>query len=343
MPTRSYTVPLAGFPGQLFEQYNLTSGSSPKVNGKLVLVANPHTFLHARVTSLQPLGPYCVAAANQSTVFPWQPSHYNECYAKWVGKLRAGGASMGVTLASWGQSSSMINSRLRRLHSFFSLVRSNLRRKPWLYSKKDLASDFLEGEFGFLPLAADIYKSVTTVCGNAIPPEYVHATCKHTHNVYTSEKYGGIDVVRRSESGTARITISAKAEISNPNLWLANRLGVINPATVAWDLVPWSFVVNYFVNVNQVLGALTDTVGLTITNGNVTRSSRILREEMNALGADVGPYKRGQSYSINVNTVSRVRTVGGIPMPSLSLRVPNVGFETAAIASALLVQRIKAF
>jgi hypothetical protein len=346
MARQNLTIPLPGFPGQLYFQQTIASGSSPKVNGKLKLQANALVDSTSQVTYWSPLSPdYTDAGANVSTTFPFTTAQYNELYAQWVGKLRHGSASMGVTLGSWTQSRSMIVDRSRKLLRFLGTVQANVRRKPWLYRKRDLASDFLEGEFGWLPLVSDIHAAVTTVCGDAIPPQWARASRTYTMNETTEQRNAGMVSNRRTLSGNARMTIACGVEIANPNLWLANRLGIINPATVAWDLVPWSFVVNMFLNVNQVVGALTDTVGLTLTNGSVTRSSRILREERSWITVNhtVGgrQYTRGQSYGINVNTKSRTRTTGAPPMPSLSFRLPNVNFELAAIATALVAQRAR--
>jgi hypothetical protein len=43
-------------------------------------------------------------------------------------------------------------------------------------------------------------------------------------------------------------------------------LGFINPISVAWALVPFSFIVDWFVNVQQVLEQFTDFAGLTLSN-----------------------------------------------------------------------------
>lgn len=345
MARENVTIPLPGFPGQLYFQQYWSSSSSPKVNGKLRLVANAFIGSVSEVSYFRPLGVYTGSGANVSYWPNWTASQYNEVYAQWVGKLRRGDASMGVTLGSWAQSRSMIVDRSKKLVDFFSLVQKRVQRKRYLYRKRDLASDFLEGEFGWLPLVSDIHAALTTVCADAIPPQWVRASRTYTINETEEQTYAGMVTNRIVRSGTSRLTIAAGAEIANPNLWLANRLGLINPATVAWDLVPWSFVVNMFVNVNQIIESVTDTVGLTISNGSVTRSCRVLREETGYIPFDHDyagrHYSRGESYGINVNTNARVRQVGGIPMPSLTLKLPRVNWELAAIGSALVTQKVR--
>jgi hypothetical protein len=150
-------------------------------------------------------------------------------------------------------------------------------------------------------------------------------------------KTPGMPTTTRTFTGRGRVTYSAGVDIANPNLWLANRMGVINPAVVAWDLVPWSFVVNMFVNVNAVLGSFTDLVGLNLTNVSVTKSYTLLQEEV-----VYTKWSEHEAYYASSSVVGkgRSRTSGSIPKPSLRLRLPNVNFELMAIASALLRQKV---
>jgi hypothetical protein len=227
--------------------------------------------------------------------------------------------------------------RKRRINQRLYTRRGN---GPWREyatpTGKQLASNFLEGEFGWVPLLADVWSVVGTVFGDSsIPPTWCKASSSYTMNE-TTKTGNGLNGTFQSLSGTARVTISAKVEISNPNLWAANRLGIINPLTVAWDLVPWSFVVNMFVNIDKLIGSLTDTVGLAITNGSTTYSSVIFREFTDwRQDLSTNPPGRFDSFS-NVLGRKRSRTVGTPPRPSLQFKLPKANLELAAIAASLL-------
>lgn len=54
----------------------------------------------------------------------------------------------------------------------------------------------------------------------------------------------------------------ADVRVTNPNLLLASRLGLTNPASIAWELVPFSFVVDWFGTVGEFLASWTDFDGL---------------------------------------------------------------------------------
>jgi hypothetical protein len=57
------------------------------------------------------------------------------------------------------------------------------------------------------------------------------------------------------------------ARIANQTVRRAVALGVANPASIAWELVPYSFVVDWFVPVGNTLEAMTATAGLDFVKG----------------------------------------------------------------------------
>lgn len=327
--------------GSLKERMYKNSQSSSRVNGKLVLQANPFSYVKSTCTQYctRPRG-FAPPNAGAYPAYEFTSANYNEVYSKFVGKLHRGDASLGVTMASWGQSSRMITGRLGQISNIFTDVGrrvQNQRSRGRRYGARPLANDFLEGEFGWIPLLNDIRAVISTVFGNdAIPPQWCRASSTYPAN--KSEETLGFPNNYYTFSGSGRLTISAKVEIANPNIWVLNRLGLINPLTVAWDLVPWSFVVNMFANVNQIIGGLSDTVGLTISDASVTYSSRVLMETTVQTKWSPTDIVTTNS-SVNCRTKSRL-PVGSIPRPSLQFKLPNVNLELAAIAAALLAQKV---
>lgn len=64
---------------------------------------------------------------------------------------------------------------------------------------------------------------------------------------------------------TGKYSCYGNFSVTNSNALLLNRLGFINPVLTAWQIVPFSFIVDWFVNVGTVIGALTDFVGIDIS------------------------------------------------------------------------------
>lgn len=331
------------------------SENSPVVGGSLVLKENPCNIVVDRLLRLNMIRAGNTelhanafgASRNRDYAMPYPDMPQlplaemrNRINAKFDGKLRKGHASLGVSIASWEQSHEMIEKRLKDAQR--ALDRTALRmvddRRLLSKIRKDrrepLANQFLEGKFGWGPLVEDISAGLNTVIQQAIPPSEIVARGKcqvttpwHTQsNVWT--KWDGL--------GTG--TYKAKVAISNPNLWLANRAGLLNLPGVAWDLVPWSFVVNMFGNFNQLLSSMTNEVGLDITDRSYTETVRMLtyRDHYVYYGGTAG-WATSKSVLLRYQ---KVRTLNAAPPLSLVLKVPKADWGLLAIGSALVVQKI---
>jgi hypothetical protein len=208
-------------------------------------------------------------------------------------------------------------------------ARERLRRE-----RQPLANQVLETEFGWAPLFQDIYAALYTVCDN-LAAEWVTSRARGTLYEEKDNSSSG-RVKRQSWEGRLWTTYNARVTVTNHNLWLLNRLGLINPATVIWDLVPWSFLVNMFVNVNQLVSSVTDEVGLSITDQNTTRGQEfhLTTTEYDKLWPPTICYVQSV---VNYKEVSR--NVAGAPALSLELRVPKLDWNLAVIATSLLVQK----
>lgn len=342
-------------------EYGLNTSRSTMLNGRIDrLSQNPHV-LDKRISRLdhQVLGtsPIYYPMAPTAGVRVLNPFFDEDPFwlaleqtalSRFNGRLKTGAASLGVTLASWRQSREMITRRLMQADIPLKAAEMQFRRA----SKKELrsirrsltpdslASKVLEVEFGWRPLFSDIHAATSTVCKDGIPPAFIVGRARSPVSgktvVTASPPWVPQSIVRWQ--GTGLVTVAASVAISNPNLWLANRLGLINPLVVAWDLVPWSFLVNMFVNVNQVLESFTAHVGLTIANKSTTRSSSAVRTALVGPTSSGFVYK-GQSSSLTGER-SRRRLAGSMPTRSFTVKVPELNWELALIASSLVVQRI---
>lgn len=273
------------------------------------------------------------------------PSQMNEALARFNGRIRKGSASLGVTLASWKQSREMIVKRCQDTGkvldgAYRSLKGSPSRRRKVSRKRDPLANEVLEGEFGWKPLAQDLTAALTTVCQDGIPPQWCKGRAKRSiHKVVLKN-----ETLFETLMGESLVTVSGCVSISNPNLWLLNRLGLINPATVIWDLIPWSFVVNMFVNVNQMISSITDRVGLDITEQSTTRSSNLILESLRFGPAGFTDLHERDLKGLLVGKAKstckfRDRAVGDFPNPQWEVKVPELNWELAVIASSLLLQK----
>lgn len=59
-------------------------------------------------------------------------------------------------------------------------------------------------------------------------------------------------------------------EIEDPNVAWASSLGLLNPAVLAWESVPFSFVIDWFLPVGNFLQSLSTPLGVKFLSGTQT-------------------------------------------------------------------------
>lgn len=121
---------------------------------------------------------------------------------------------------------------------------------------KTLANGWLMYSYGVKPLAEDAYNAVD-ILQRPFPWSIVSGNATVKSHLYQSGPYS---IVRMDGSASVRQSIHVR--VDNPNLWLANRLGLVNPAQWILEGIPFSFVVDWFSNLSDVVNSFTDFVGL---------------------------------------------------------------------------------
>lgn len=288
-------------------------------------------------------------------------SSYDRAYARLVGKLGET-ASMGVNLVQWKQADRMIRHRATTLSRFsdalknrnpigvavslgISVKKAREVMKPYL--KKDKygyhraqANLWLEFWFGWKPLLNDIFGALDILTGE-LPSKPLRGSASF------STPYGFDTGAPATEFlvGTAygRVKVGCNVKVKNPNLRLLQQLGLLNPATVLWDAIPWSFVLGWILTVDLVLNSWTAFAGLDVSKVFVVKSVSY-RGEMRWHPCVACPPDQQEIYKTWINLLdggkkSRVLSTS-VPLPSL--RVKKLGFAPARALTAisLLIQKL---
>jgi hypothetical protein len=210
-------------------------------------------------------------------------------------------------------------------------------------TKHSFSNNWLEYHFGWEPLVKDIGSGLATVCDPYMPRYVSGSATGHWTGYYTDPDHSGSSYRVFTGKGVTKVRMGAYVQVTNPNAFLLDQLGFTNPAAIAWELVPFSFVVDWFSNVGQVLSAYTDFMGTSLTRAFTTTTQRIDASETWIGGQSAVPvWVRGVAF-IHVNTMSFfMKRELGISTPSLFLR-PFKGFSVVrgATAIALLTQFLK--
>jgi len=205
---------------------------------------------------------------------------------------------------------------------------------------KSFGDQFLEFHFGWVPLAQDIHSAMQTLS----KPDFGLREIQARSYVFDQyfERYDEWAwpwhyIGQNNLQVTYRCKMGASIRISNPNVYLANQLGLINPASVAWEAVPYSFVVDWFSNVGQVIASMSDFAGLDLVSSYTTVSLdlQLSGSAVTLHGPDPWDSASGGGRLFKVGRSA------GIARPTLRLK-PFKGFSLTrgTTAISLLLQKL---
>lgn len=266
---------------------------------------------------------------------------------RFVTKVRGRAAELAVSLAERKQALAMIENRAIQLYRFARELKSfrfgnaahelsltGVFPKGLKANAKAFGNNYLEFHFGWSPLVGDIGNAVEVLQGG-VPPVHVSAVSSGTKSFEWVHPYGLTQRANHQELAK----VGATFVVSNPNLWLANQLGFVNPATIAWELVPFSFVLDWFVNVSDFLNSSSEFWGLSVIDPYFTQFSRVPQSNTYVPPYPTDPYA---GYEVQGIRVRCKRTLGLPPGPELRVRDPWVLSPRRGLAAmSLLLQQLR--
>jgi len=203
---------------------------------------------------------------------------------------------------------------------------------------------YLEFHFGWSPLLKDIHDACE-VFSKPYKDMHVHASMTGSYpdpNNHKLSQSDGTWIINETRDGSyvQTVKLSADIVITNPNLAMMQSYGIANPLAVAWELVPFSFVLDWFVNVGDYLSGLTDFVGVKLINPQRTVFTRYTGSYINTETA-IRPSSNNTSkktWQLRKVSCSRRLDIGSGPI--LRPRAPKAwGIRRGLAAASLLMQR----
>lgn len=273
---------------------------------------------------------------------------YNQAYERFVAKL-GDRSELGTSLAEFRSSLSMVSQRaLQLMRGWGHLKRGRFRSflkefgitpkpkdKGRLSNRpKQAGSLWLEYWMGWAPTVGDMHASALVL--TSVPPSTrIKTVGKTTFRVV--DPYDPQD--GWLAEGKTICRLEADVEVTNPNLFLANQLGLINPAQILYNLMPWSWMIGWFVNFSQIISSFTDFAGLKLSRICRTYHSVWHTWRYRSGGLWDRLYPQYQNRYRCVST--RRAPLGSFRTPKLVLTLPRLSFTRAATLVSLLVQKLK--
>lgn len=331
------------------------SYSSPRVNGRLQLRQNPYSayeFVNRSYSmwgqTASPLVPSYAWMTYGSTPegAAAMASADNQARARFFGLLRQGGSNLGVTLAQYRESREMIVDRSDKLRGYNQWVYTRVQRNRRYWTRKGLLIPgwHLEFIFGWQPLCQDLWNAANSVIQLAEAQGYAKGTgrgyAKYSHQYTEPNPRSAGWTSMAAWHLTATSKVAARYTVPNPNAYLANRAGLVNPGLVVWDAIPFSFLVNMFVNVNALISQITDDVGIHLEDISVTRKGSTLGTNFAATTWERADSPGWAAAASSWSAMTKNRSLGEIPAPTLEFRLPSVDWGGAAMLASLAVMQL---
>lgn len=211
-------------------------------------------------------------------------------------KLKNQRFNAGVALGESRQLAHHIGSTASKIAKSYSALRHGKWKKAGKYLGLNLKSQpghWLELQYGWKPLLSDVHGAAEALSQRNDVGDWVttvKASVSRTVTVaddfsVSGSSSGPYYARRRSDFYGTYVRLDYKPS-SFDYLHIPAALGLTNPASVAWELVPFSFVVDWFTPVGDWLSALDATLGFTFLSG--TRSTIRRR---------TGTYRSADAYS----------------------------------------------
>lgn len=154
---------------------------------------------------------------------------------------------------------------------------------------------------------------------------------------YALADYG----VKCTETDRYSVSMSAVIRLRNEALDNMSQMGLTNPLLVAWELVPFSFVADWFVNLSDILAQLDVWVGKQFVTGTVTNYDECLlkAESYQRSVPDTSPYTvkwiKPAQYTSKWTYINRV-VLNQPPVVGLTF---SIGLNPKRIADAVALFR----
>lgn len=198
---------------------------------------------------------------------------------------------------------------------------------------KDAANNWLELQYGWLPLLSDAYNAGQALASTLNRPQRLTFRQKFKRNL-------AINPTQAGNSGSAfiqkQVIIRVREDYSK-----VSALGLDDPLTIAWELLPYSFVADWFLPIGDFLDYRSVMGGVKGTFvSTVTTKMRVQGGKGMKLSGGLEIIISGGT-GFDHETVEMKRTVGGyyaVPLPSFQNPL-DLSWKRTVSAVALLTQR----
>lgn len=204
---------------------------------------------------------------------------------------------------------------------------------------KAAANAWIELQYGWKPLISEVQGAAEALAELSFQRVTGKAKAQKSRELEI-ESTSALGQKTSSLSCSTTIFVKSSVLFSIDNS-LASQLagiGLTNPLSPAWELTPWSFIVDWFIPIGNTIAALDATIGVEFKAGSMTS---VIKRRLTCLDIYSGST---QGYVVSARdelSILRIPMTNGFPeIPIPEFKSP-LGWYHAANALALAVQRAK--
>lgn len=218
---------------------------------------------------------------------------------------------------------------------------SSTKKAPYrnMKSLADTSGNYwLEYQYGWRPLMMDIRGLIDLA-------QYQRRKClfltaiRHTQRdrglpgPQLSGTYGYQVDGRNTDGCYVRLDVA----IQDERLYLLDQLGLMNPFLLAWELTPYSFVLDWLIPIGNCLQALTASLGIYFRGGSMTTYTKVNLTMKHGIFLD----PVGSLITARIESLATQRVVyNTMPLPRLYIKSPFTSLTRLSSALALALQAL---
>lgn len=254
----------------------------------------------------------------------------------------------GLILAEFGKTSDFVKSAMVQTAKALRAARRGNVKGVWnaLTGGKPLVDAVSDGwlafTYAFMPTARDVHTAMHLLEKGLVidPTRRVRSTRTLNVNATSRKESPSGSVTSKTCEGLIRYGGGIRYRVDHPVLATLDALGFANPATLAWELLPFSFVVDWFVPVGEFIHQLTPPRGISFVDG----YTYVKVDGTCSWSADYKTQPDPPGWRVKCSTEELLRDRRKLTaFPTPGLVIPNLSLSKANVASglALLQQALR--
>lgn len=153
------------------------------------------------------------------------------------------------------------------LGSLSKSLRGSLRNARLAGADKRIYGKMLEFQYGWLPLCSDLYELMEAAQEDIRKGGQIISATRSVTNSYSQTPARNSDWHNRQQNVEVTGYCHLYAGISNSTLAAAAQYGLVNPLELGWEVIPFSFLVDWGMPIGNFLSAFDAGVGLDFIGG----------------------------------------------------------------------------